>query len=169
MAILVHIVPHVTDQGFSPASASNILAIIGGINVLGIFLGGNLSDRFGSSRTYIVSFILMSVASLWLLQAKEMWMLYIFTIVFGLGNGISGPLQSPLIARTFGLRSHGMIFGATNTFYAIGAAVGPFMAGYIFDVTGSYQTAFLISAALGIVGLIFAALLRPTKRLGGSI
>jgi MFS family permease len=169
VAILVHIVPHVTDQGFSPASASNILAIIGGVNILGIFIGGSLSDRLGSRQTYVISFILMSVASLWLLQAKEMWMLYIFTIIFGLGSGLNSPLQSPLIARTFGLRSHGMIFGATNTFYAIGAAVGPFIAGYIFDVTGSYQLAFLISAALGIVGLIFAAVLRPAEKMGGRI
>ena len=62
-----------------------------------------------------------------------------------------------------------MVFGAADTFYAIGAAVGPYMAGYIFDITGSYQRVFLISAALGIVGLIFAALLRPTKSLGGRI
>ena len=169
LTILVHIVPHVTDLGFSPASAANILAIIGGVNILGIFIGGSLSDRLGSRQTYVISFILMSVASLWLLQAKEMWMLYIFTIIFGLGSGLNSPLQSPLIARTFGLRSHGMIFGATNSFYAIGAAVGPFITGYIFDVTGSYQLAFIISAALGIVGLIFAAVLRPTEKMGGRI
>jgi len=167
--IIVHIVPHVTDMGFSPTSAANILAIIGGASILGVLIGGSLSDRIGGKQTYVISFILISVASLWLLQTKEMWMLYIFTIIFGLSSGLQGPLQSPLMAKLFGLRSHGMVFGATDTFYAIGAAVGPYMAGYIFDITGSYQRVFLISAALGIVGLIFAALLRPTKRLGGRI
>ena len=82
---------------------------------------------------------------------------------------MGGPLQSPVLARIFGLRSHGIILGANNTFYAVGAALGPFISGYIFDLTGSYQIAFIMSATLAIVGLICAMLLRPTKRLGGRI
>ena len=169
LTVIVHVVPHATDLGYSPASAANILAVIGGISILGTFIGGGLSDRIGGKRTYVITFLLMSISSLWLLQAKEMWMLSVFAIFFGLSTGMGGPLQSPLLARIFGLRSHGMIFGAINTFYAIGASVGPYLAGYMFDVTGSYQTAFLMSAALSLVGFMCVALLRPTKKLGGSI
>ena len=76
---------------------------------------------------------------------------------------------SHLLARIFGLRSHGMIFGFVNTFFAVGSGVGPYVAGYIFDITSSYQAAFLMSAVLAIVGFICSGLLRPTKKLGGRL
>ena len=169
VAILVHIVPHVTDLGFSTASSANVLATIGGLSVPGTVIGGSIADRIGSRQAYLISFILLLAASFLLLQAKELWMLYLFAVIFGLGGGMVGPLHSPLLAALFGLRSHGMIFGATNVGYTIGAALGPYMAGYIFDITGSYQTAFLTCAVVGIVGFICVALLRPTKKLGGRI
>ncbi len=129
IAILIHIVPHATDLGLSAVSATNILAIIGGVSILGSVIGGSISDRIGSRQAYIISFILMAIASLWLLQARGIWMLYLFATIFGLGSGLSGPLLSPLIARIFGLRSHGLIFGANNFSYTVGSAIGPFLTG----------------------------------------
>lgn len=169
IAVLVHIVPHATDLGFSALSSANILATIGGVSILGSVIGGSVSDRLGSRWAYIISFILMSVASLWLLQARDLRKLYLFAIIFGLGSGINGPLLSPLLAGIFGLGSHGMIFGVANFSYTIGAGIGPFLTGYIFDLTGSYQIAFLVCLAVSVIGLIMAAVLRPTKKLGGKI
>ena len=169
IAIFVHIIPHVTDLGFSTASSANVLATIGGVSILGTVIGGSISDRIGNRQTYLISFVLLFAASLWLLQAKEIWMLYLFAVIFGFCGGMIGPLISPLLAKLFGLRSHGMIFGANNVGFTIGAAVGPFITGYIFDVTGSYQIAFLLCGAVSIFGFILVAVLRPTKRLGGRI
>ena len=92
-----------------------------------------------------------------------------FGIIYGMGAGISGPLQSPLLASLFGLRSHGVIFGASNLNYTIGAALGPFLTGYIFDITGSYETAFMLCAAVSVFGIILAIFLRPIKESGGRI
>jgi OFA family oxalate/formate antiporter-like MFS transporter len=61
----------------------------------------------------------------------------------------------------FGVRSHGLIFGAIDNSYTIGAAVGPVLDGYIFDATGSYLFAFLASAAIAVCGLILSISLRP--------
>jgi len=71
--------------------------------------------------------------------------------------------QSPLVAELFGLRSHGLILGVLDVGFTIGAAIGPFLAGYIFDDTGSYQLAFLLCAGIGIVGLVLTVLIRPIK------
>ena len=92
-------------------------------------------------------------------------MLYLFAVVFGFGRGGVQAVAAPLSADLFGLRAHGVIYGVFSFGFSIGAAVGPFLAGYIFDVSGSYNVAFLLCAAVGVVGLILAFLLRPAKDL----
>ncbi|MFC1902142.1 MFS transporter [Chloroflexota bacterium] len=165
----VHIVPHATDLGISAASAANVLATISGTFLLGGIVMGSVADRIGNRQTLIICFILMTAALFWLLAAREAWMLYLFAAVLGFGGGGAGMLESTLPAELFGMRSHGLILGVISVGFTIGAAVGPFITGYIFDVSGSYQPAFLINAVVGVVGLILAATLRPTKRLGGRI
>jgi len=167
--ILVHIVPHTTDLGFSTAHAANILATIGGVGIIGKVVLGNLGDRIGNRQVFIIAFILMAAALLWLLQANEVWMLYLCIAIFGLAYGGIAASESPIVAGLFGLRSHGVILGVAAIGFCIGAAAGPFVSGYIFDLTGSYQTAFLTSAIFATVGLIASIILRPTKKLGARI
>ena len=93
-------------------------------------------------------------------------MLYLIAILLGLAFGSMGTSESPLVARLFGLSSHGLIYGVIGLGFTAGGAIGPVMTGYIFDITSSYQLAFLICAALGIGGLILMAMLRPTEKLG---
>ena len=161
--ILVHIAPHATDLGFSAATAANILAAAGGGSVIGRLLLGGVADRIGNRQVFILGFVLMAAALFWLVPATETWMLYLFAIIFGFASGGCIMSESPLVAELFGLRSHGLILGVTSFGYCIGAAAGPFLAGYIFDVTGSYSVAFLVCAAASVLGLILSAVLTPTK------
>jgi len=168
-AILVHIVPHATDLGISAATAANILATISGFSIVGMVLLGSAADRIGNRRVYIVCFILMSASLFGLMPAKEVWMLYLFAGVLGLGFGSIAAVTSPLVAQLFGLASHGLIYGVLGFGFSIGGAVGSLLTGYIFDLTGSYQIAFFICGIFSVIALIFTATLRPTKRLGGRI
>ncbi len=161
--IMVHIVPHATELGISAASAATVLATIGGLAIIGRVTLGSAGDRIGNRQVFIIGFILMSAALFWLTPATQMWRLYLFAVVFGFAHGGLGASESPLIARLFGLSSHGVIFGVTSLSFTIGAALGPFLAGYVFDLTGSYQVAFLVSAAIAITGLILALFLTPIK------
>ena len=163
ISFLVHIVPHVTDLGISAATAANILAMCGGMTIIGRVLLGSFADRIGTRESYIIGFILLSAALLWLAFSTDVWMLYLFAAVFGLSSGTVG-LGSPLIAGLFGLRSHGLIYGVTGLCVTIGGTLGPFVTGYIFDVSGSYYSAFLVCTAIAVIGLILAALLARTKR-----
>jgi len=165
--MMVHIVPHITRLGISDISAANVLAVNGGVGIAGNFvLGGLVGDRIGNRKAFIIGFFLSIAALVWLVPVRELWMLYLFAIVFGLGLGSMGTSESPLVARLFGLTSHGLIYGVTGLGFTVGGAVGPVMIGYICDVTESYQPAFIVCAALGIVGLILMVILRPTKKLG---
>ncbi len=167
-AIMVHIVPHAIDLGIPAITAANLLAAYGGMGIVGNLALGSLGDRIGNRWVYIIGFILMLVCLSWLMLSNKVWMLFLFAAVFGFAHGGMAPQGSPLLAKLFGLRYHGSILGVIGIGFRIGAGIGPFVTGYIFDLTGGYQVAFLVCVFAGVGGLLFAILLRPTKRLGGK-
>jgi MFS family permease len=159
--VMTHIVLHAIGLGISPITAANILATIGGLSIIGRLVLGSAGDRFGNRQVFIIGFILMAAALFWLVPAKEVWGLYLFAVVFGFAFGCATS-ESPLVAELFGLSSHGLILGVINCIgFTFGAAVGPLIAGHIFDTTNSYHLAFIVTAATGIVGLILTVLLTP--------
>jgi MFS family permease len=165
--IMIHIVPHAIDLKMSPMGAATILSTLNGLTIVGnFFLGGFIGDKIGNRKIFIIGFILMTGTLVWQMFAGEEWALYVFSIFFGLAIGGMGTSESPLAARFFGLRSHGLIFGVLGLGYTIGSAIGPAIVGYIFDVTASYQLAFLVCAASSLIGLVLALSLKPIKKLG---
>jgi len=168
-AITMHIVIHATGMGISLASAANILVIGGAASIPGAVILGSTGDKIGHKPALAISCGLMLIALLWLLIAKELWMLYLFAVIYGLAYGGVFALISPVIAGLFGLRAIGVILGFNNFIGMIGEASGPVMAGYIFDVTGSYNLAFLICAVFSSIALILALLSRPIRKEGKII
>ena len=164
LAIMVHIAPHATELGISATNAANILAVIGGIGIIGRITMGTVGDRIGSRPSFIIAFILVSVALFWVIVAEKLWMLYLFAIIFGFGYGGLATLGAPLMAGLFGLRAHGAILGIATLGFSVGGAIGPILAGRIFDITTSYNLAFLTCGGVGIIGLILTLLLRPAQR-----
>jgi len=160
--ILVHIVIHATGPGISAAGAAIILAIIGGAKIPGTLIIGSTADRIGNKPGLIICFVLISIALFWLMAAGEVWMLYLFAAIIGFAYGGVATLMAPVVAELFGLSSHGVILGFVFFIDCQGGAIGPVLAGRIFDVTGSYQWAFLICAALSVTSIILTLLLRPT-------
>ena len=160
---IVHIAPHATELGISPINAANIIAIIGGLSIIGRVAIGYASDRIGVKFSLALAFILVSIALLWLHIAKGLWMLYLFAAVFGFGYGGTITVQSPLLAELFGLRSHATILGVVICFATVSGAVGSLMGGVVFDVTGSYSLAFWICATVTITGFILTLFLRPVQ------
>jgi MFS family permease len=96
-------------------------------------------------------------------------MFYVFATVYGFAHGGFFALVSPLVAGLFGTRSHGLIFGIVIFSSTIGGAIGPILAGHIFDVTMSYQTVFYILAALSITALILTASLKPVRQASSRV
>jgi MFS family permease len=162
--IMVHMTPHAIESGVPAVRAANILATIGGLGILGKVLLGRLGDIVGNRRTLILGFVLMSLALICLVPAKITWMLFLIAGIFGFAYGGITVSHSPLLAELVGLRSHGLIFGVFGISVSWGGAVGPFLTGYLFDVTKSYQTAFLLCAAISLTGILFGAFLRTEKK-----
>jgi MFS family permease len=162
-SIMVHIAAHATELGVSPAGAANILATIGGVSIIGKVLLGRAADIIGSRKVFLIGFSLMAAALFWLVPAKMAWMLYAFAVFFGFAYGGCVVAESPLVAVLFGLESHGLILGVIAFGFTVGGAFGPWLTGYIFDVTSSYQTAFLGCAVLSLLGLVLTAVLNPGR------
>ena len=168
-AIVVHIVPHAIDLKMSPVSAANILATRGAVGILGSYMLSALADRIGNKQVYIIGMAVSSVALIGLSFFNDVTSIYLFTIVFGFVVGGMGASESPITAWLFGLSSHGLVYGVVHVGFTVGAAAGPYITGYLYDLTGSYQSAFLTSAIIMIIGLLLTLTLRPIKRPGTGI
>jgi MFS transporter, OFA family, oxalate/formate antiporter len=160
-AILLHLAPHATDLGISAASAASMVGVLGGGSTIGKVFLGMLADKIGEKNVYLLSFALMLASLVWLVFLTQAWALYIFAFVFGASYGGLAAAHSMIIAWLFGMKQHGLIFGVLFNEYTLGCAVGPIIAGYIFDRTHSYQIAFMICAALSLTALVLTALLTP--------
>jgi len=142
-------------MGNSLMDAAIILTLIGGTTIPGRLLVGRASDTIGRKALAIACALLQVGALLWLMWARELWMLYAFAIAFGFLWGGLGVLTTALVGDVFGMRSIGAIMGMMSAGWALGAASGPAIGGYIFDVRGDYFTAF----ATGAVAILMAAVL----------
>jgi MFS family permease len=153
MIIFLHIVPHAMDIGIPATTAASILSTIAGASMVGRLVIGFAADRAGYKTCMICCFAILISAFLWLQVADELWMLYLFAGFYGIGHGGHFTLISPLVAEHFGIRSHGVLFGIVLFAGTFGGAAGPFLAGHLFDITGSYSSAFWICAAAGSIAL----------------
>ncbi|MBM4339096.1 MAG: MFS transporter [Deltaproteobacteria bacterium] len=161
MSIMVHIVPHAIDMGISPHASAMILSTIGGASILGRFSIGSAIDRIGNRRSMILCFILLILMLLWLQLSDELWMFYLFAVIYGFAHGGLFTVISPIVAEYFGIRSHGLLFGVAVFAGTVGGFIGPIFAGSLFDITGSYRIAFWGYVIVAIIGLGLIFSLRP--------
>jgi MFS family permease len=167
-SILVHIIPHTIELGISAPVAATVLAAIGGFNTAGRVIMGTAADRIGSKPALVISTSVISASFFWLLVAKELWMFYPFAVIFGISYGGFLALLSPVAAEIFGLRSAGILLGFLHFGMAIGEAAGPVLSGRVFDVTGSYHLAFLVSGIIAAIGVILTLMVTPAVSEGGG-
>jgi MFS family permease len=160
-SITVHIVPHATDLGISAAAAANVLAVVGAGLLIGSFVVGISADRIGTRKAFVFCFIPMLAILLLLLPITEAWMIGLFAFVMAFGNGGAATLMSSILSELFGMRLNGLILGFMSLMIALGAALGPFIMGYMFDINGNYQWAFLLCGALVVAALAMSSLLKP--------
>ena len=161
LIIMVHIVAHASDMGIGPIKAAGVLSTVGGVSMVGRMATGMAIDRIGNKTSMILCFILLVASFFWLQVAGEMWMLYVFAVAYGLAHGGFFTVISPIVAELFGIRSHGSLFGIVAFSGTVGGAVGPVLAGHIFDMTGSYRLVFLLLTGVSLVALGITLLLKP--------
>jgi len=159
--VTVHLVIYAVGLGTSSTVAASVLAIAAGISIPARVIVGSVADKIGNKPSLIIVLIMSMVAFLLLLIARELWTLYLFAVLYGIGLWAAFGIMSPLTAELFGLKSHGAIFACLIMVMMLGGAIGPVLTGYIFDVSGSYQLAFIICVVVSFISLSTLILLKP--------
>ncbi len=153
LTVPFHIVAHGMDMGLSRELAAVLLSVSGGASIAGRLVVGTFTDRIGGRRAYMLCFAPLILALIGLLFIDVPWMLYAVIGIYGFGHGGLFTVVSPTVAEYFGMRAHGAIFGLILFCGTVGGAMGPILAGWVFDTTGSYAIAFATLAVFGFTGL----------------
>ena len=159
--VYVHVVPFAVDSGITPLDAAFILSVLGIANILGRLVLGRLSDTIGRKALGVTCGLLHTATLLWLMQSDQLWMMYVFAVIFGLLWGGSGTIITSLVGDIFGTSNLGSIMGLITAGWALGAAIGPAVGGYIFDACGSYHIAFGAGAAALFISACLIACIKP--------
>ena len=153
--IATHLPAYITDLNMSSQLAGTALALIGGFNIIGSFACGALGDRYRKKHLLSLLYILRAVviAGFVLAPVSETSIL-----LFAAGIGLlwlgTVPLTSGLVAQMFGIKHLGMLFGMVFLSHQIGAFLGVWLGGILYDATGSYDTVWTLAIVLGVLAAI---------------
>jgi MFS family permease len=162
--VIVHSIPHLTDMGIPLTQAAASIGFLTLVSIIGRVSYGYLGDRFDKRYLFVSLYVMQALGVLVLMTANSMAMVYLFIFLFGVGFGGGIPLGTAIRAEYFGRKAFGKIMGFSAPVGMISSAVGPIMAGHIFDVTGSYSYAFMAISALVLCGSPVIMSLRKKPR-----
>ena len=161
----VHIVAYCADLGYGPARGAQMLALMLGFGIVSRLASGWICDHIGGLRTLLLGSALQGVALLLFLPFQAMVSLYAISILSGLFQGGIVPSYAIIVREHFPAKEAGERVGAIIMCTLVGMALGGWMSGRIFDLTGSYRAAFLNGIAFNLLNMTIAwLLLRRTLR-----
>ena len=154
--LFVHAVAYMGDVGYPTFFAATIFGLAGACRSGGGIVGGLFSDRYGRESAFTIFSVLTFFGTMTLIYSKPEtpFLIYAFAIMYGLGSGATGTISSSLQADVFQGKSFGLIFGFIQAAAGIGAALGPWLTGLIYDTQGTYLPA--LEGMLGIYVLTAA-------------
>jgi MFS family permease len=138
----VHLVAYCADLGYGPARGAAMLSLMLGCGIVSRLAFGFICDRIGGLRTLLIGSALQGLSLLLFLPFDGLVSLYLISALFGLFQGGIVPSYAIIIREYFPAREAGVRVGVVITATLLGMALGGWMSGAIFDVTGSYKAAF---------------------------
>jgi MFS family permease len=163
----VHIVAHVTDLGFSAQRGAEMLSVLLGCGVISRIVSGWISDRIGGLKTLLLGSGLQGTVLATFLAADSLTALYVVSACFGLSQGGVVPSYAIIVRTFFPAGEAGWRIGMALFFTIFGMALGGWLAGFLYDVTGSYTVSFINALSFNAMNfLIVAFLLARARALG---
>ena len=152
----VHIVAYCADLGYGPARGAEMLSLMLGFGVVSRLGSGLIADRIGGVRTLLLGSTLQCMALFFYLPFDGLMSLYVVSALFGLAQGGIVPSYALIVRDHFPAREAGARISLVLMASVLGMALGGWMAGAIFDLTGSYRAAFLNGIAWNLLNMSIA-------------
>jgi predicted MFS family arabinose efflux permease len=149
--IVTHQVAHVVEIGYSRLLAATIFGLAGLTSSFGRVVFGFIADRLSRQAAYTLNILmtLVGVGALMILSdPSQTWLLYVYVIFFGIGFGSRAVIFSALTADIFSGKGFGSILGYSTVAVGVGGALGSWLGGLFYDLSGSYIISFALSALL---------------------
>ena len=160
----VHIVAHVTDLGYAAQHGAAMLSLMLGTGIVSRIGSGFISDRIGGLRTLLLGSVLQAVTLAAFLGADTLTLLYVVSAVFGLSQGGIVPSYTIIIRTFFPAHEAGRRVGWAMLFTFAGMALGGWMAGALYDLTGSYTASFINAVAFNVLNAAIVVFLAQRHR-----
>jgi len=165
---VVHLVSHATDLGHPADRAAELLSVLMIAGFISRILFGMLADRIGPVPTLLIGSACQAIMLLAFSMIEGLSALYVAAILFGLGFAGIMPCYPMMLRMWFPVSQIGWRIAAQYLFAALGMAIGGWMAGKMYDVTGSYSASFLTGFAMNVMNFVLVAgLYFRSKRIGG--
>jgi MFS family permease len=161
--VATHLIPLVTDHGISATTAGHMLAWYGLMSLGGILIAGPASDLIGTRIPIASTFVMRVFLFLMIIKYQNIISFYILALAFGFTHLVTAPLTPILMGRLYGFSHIGLISGVIFTIHYGAGGFWAYVGGLIFDQTGSYRLAFILSAIMAL-GAFFGTLLIREKR-----
>ncbi len=162
----VHLVAYCADLGYGAARGAQMLSLMLGLGIVSRVLSGFIADRIGGLASLIIGSTLQGVALFLYMFFDGLVSLYIISGLFGLFQGGLVPMYAVIVREYFPASKAGGTLGVIIMATLVGMALGGWMSGYIYDVTGSYHLAFLNGLLWNLVNVGIVAFLMLRRRTG---
>ena len=164
----VHIIAYCGDLGYGSAAGAQMLSLMLGFGVISRLLSGFFSDRIGGVGTLIIGSILQCLALILYIPFDGLTSLYLVSALFGLSQGGIVPSYALIVRDNFPAREAGFRISLVLTATVFGMALGGWLSGEIYDMTGSYAWAFLHGIGWNLLNMAIAVWLLLRKRMIGG-
>ncbi|NGN40886.1 MFS transporter [Mesorhizobium sp. CGMCC 1.15528] len=161
----VHIVAYCMDLGYGVARGTEMLALMLAGGIVSRIGSGFLADRIGGIRTVIIGSVLQCVSLFFYIPFDGLASLYVVSLIFGLSQGGIVPCYAIIVREYMPAAEAGQRVGVVIMATIVGMAIGGWMSGWIYDLTGSYAAAFLNGIAWNLLNLVVMALLLWRSRI----
>ncbi|PAQ04006.1 MFS transporter [Mesorhizobium mediterraneum] len=155
----VHIVAYCMDLGYGVARGADMLSIMMAAGVVSRLASGFLADRIGGVKTLLIGSVLQALSLLLYIPFDGLASLYVVSLVFGLSQGGIVPCYAIIVREYMPAREAGQRVGIVIMATIFGMAIGGWMSGWIYDLTGSYAAAFLNGIAWNLLNIVAMVLL----------
>ena len=143
--VITHLVPRAQDIGLDPIRAAGVMSTLMAVSAASRVAGGMTADIVDKRKLLAASITAMALSMVWLTSADQSWKIYLFAILFGMVFGGGDPSVIAVVTDVFGTAKIGTMMGILMISWGLGSAAGPYLAGYVFDYTGSYGWAFIVA------------------------